>query len=527
MAEKETVLNKTRKVWLAKLKATAICYLGLVAMNVPATIRYVDLNCTNATPPFTNWPTAATNIQDAVDASIDGDEVVVTNGVYASGGRAVYGTMTNRVAIDKPLLVRSLNGPSVTFITGQPAPGTTTNGDGAIRCAYVGANAVLSGFTLTNGHTQTIEDSKAGSGGGAWCEPSGVVTNCTLSGNSASYLGGGGAFGGTLNNCTFTRNSANHGGGALAGTLNNCTLTGNSASAGGGGASGGTLSNCTLTSNSAWVGGGAAVGWLFNCTLIGNSASNSGGGAVGGRLNNCTLIGNSASNSAGGADGRFLANNLNNCIVYYNRANSDANYSGNGFVNSCTTPLPSGLGNITNEPLFMDTNGWSNLRLQSDSPCINAGNNAYVTNSTDLDGNPRIAGGKVDMGAYEFQGTGLSGFTGWLWQYGLRVDGTADSADSDGDTANNWREWIADTDPTNALSVLKMLSPASAELGVMVSWQSVNTRSYFLERATDVGTQPPFQILQSNITGQAGMTSYTDTNAINAGPYYYRVGIQP
>ncbi len=52
----------------------------------------------------------------------------------------------------------------------------------------------------------------------------------------------------------------------------------------------------------------------------------------------------------------------------------------------------------------MDTNGWSDLRLQATSPCINAGNNAYVTNSTDLVGRPRIVDSTVDLGAYEFQG---------------------------------------------------------------------------------------------------------------------------
>ena len=91
---------------------------------------------------------------------------------------------------------------------------------------------------------------------------------------------------------------------------------------------------------------------------------------------------------------------------------------------------------------------------------------------------------------------------------------------------NNWKEWRADTIPTNALSVLRMVNATNAGPGLNVTWQSVSTRSYWLERATNFGDVPPFQPIATNIAGASGTKTYTDASATNGGPYFYRVGVQ-
>jgi hypothetical protein len=211
--------------------------------------------------------------------------------------------------------------------------------------------------------------------------------------------------------------------------------------------------------------------------------------------------------------------------VYYNSSPISSNYY-HGFLNyCCTTPITNGPGNFTNEPLFIDmVNG--NFRLQSNSPCINSGKNIYAPAGFDLDGNPRIVGGTVDVGAYEFQSPGSVISYAWLQQYGLPLDGSIDNLDSDGDGVINRQEWLAGTNPTNAASVLQMFAPSNSVSGVTVSWQSVTNRTYLVQRSIDLTAQPAFSTVQSNIVGLAGITSFTDTTATNVDRFYYRVSVQ-
>ncbi len=501
-----------------------VVFWVLLNIHASATVLYVDLNSANPTPPFTNWATAATNIQDAVDAASAGDTILVTNGIYQTGGRVVYGATTNRVAVNKPVTVQSVNGPAVTIIQGHQVFGYIC-GDSAVRCVYLTNNTVLIGFTLSGGATRNSGDTgKEQSGGSIWCEDSSAtVSNCIINGNYA-YIDGGGIINGTINNSTIIGNAASKkgnyygtGGGAKGSILNNCVITGNNAFTGGG-VSGGTLYQCIINNNSVTAiitfqnpydyyftyGGGlyqcsatqckifnnSAMGYgggfyaydssstLNNCLVVGNSAIE-GGGAEGGILNNCTLVSNSGGSRGAGA----MFTTLNNCIAYYN---SSADCYGSALNYCCTRLLPTnGVGNFTNAPVFVNQVA-GNYRLQSNSPCINAGNNAYVVSSTDLDGRPRIAGGTVDTGTYEFQGAGMGEFIGWLQQYGLPTDGSADYADPDGDGMNNWQEWRTGTNPNNAASVLKMASASATNNppGLVVTWQSVIEINYLLQRAT-------------------------------------------
>jgi hypothetical protein len=542
--------------------------VDLGAYEFQSVVHYVRTNKHTPVFPYADWASSATNIQDALDAAAAGDYVVVSNGVYKTGGRAIYGAATNRVAVERAIVLQSLSGAAVTTIVGAVA--TNAALPAGIRCVYLASGAALNGFTLTNGGARASGDLvMEQSGGGIWCEDnSACVSNCVITGNFAAQQGGG-AFRGCLVNCVLTNNTAGSGGGGASNVFLNCRLALNSVSynaVNGGGAYCARLTNCVVVGNrapgnssvgggtydsllfgcgvsnnvagngggisygGAWnslissnravtAGGGAFLCLLNNCILKYNLAGN-GGGARGGTANNCTVTANTALASGGGAADA----NLNNSIIQFNSAPVSTNVAMGALSYCCTTPLPSsGWGNITNNPGFANAAG-GDFHLQGASACINSGNNATVATAYDFGGLPRIVGGTVDIGAYEYQAPTSVISYAYLQQYGLPSDGSADYADTDGDHANNWAEWQAGTDPTDAASALRLISVVPGPAGTSVRWQSVDTRPYFVQRATN-SAAGAFRTVATNIPGQEEFTTWLDKNATGTGRVFYRVGV--
>jgi len=354
----------------------------------------------------TSWATAKKTIQAGVDSASAGDTVWVSNGVYSSGGRAIQEyVLTNLVAIDKPITVESIAGAEATIIQA-----TGTSGTAPLRCAYVGDDAVLSGFTLTGGTTyewyEGYDYSNETSAAGAYCAPSAVVNHCILSNNASSWSGGA-VLGGTLKDCILTGNIGYDGGGAYQSTLNRCILQHNYAFMVGGGGSACELNQCLVCSNTAQFGGGGIHGGVANnCTVVGNhSIEDNGGGGFFCEMNNCIVFGNTV--------GLTWPNYYTNCTLR----------------SSCTVPDSGGTGNITNDPQFVDAAA-GDYRLARGSPCINAGNNGYVEETTDLDGNPRFIYGTVDMGAYEFRN--MTSYETWAAGITNGLTNATDCAAGDG-----------------------------------------------------------------------------------------------
>jgi len=320
------------------------------------------------------------------------------------------------------------------------------NSDNSYYVVIGANNAILDGFTITNGNANgedwpfgggmlnessspnvtncTFTANSAGNSGGGMCNiwsSSPTVTNCTFSGNSAGYGGGGmsnfSASSPVLINCIFNSNSAEWGGGMRnddsSPTMTNCTFSGNSAADNGGGGmrsddSSPTVINCIFTGNSAYNNSGGGMfnysysnAVVTNCAFSGNSAEYLGGGIYNDyssntAVTNCTFSGNISANGmvlACDSEEQSYPSTVTmaNCIIWngpawlWNNDNSAITIS----YSDVNAGWP-GTGNINADPLFMGTD---DFRLQANSPCIDAGNNNLVpADITDIDGDGNTTG---------------------------------------------------------------------------------------------------------------------------------------
>ena len=135
-------------------------------------------------------------------------------------------------------------------------------------------------------------------------------------------------------------------------------------------------------------------------------------------VTNCSFSFNITGGNGGGMYNLLGSSpTVTNCILWINLPTEMSNNGSAPTVSFSDVQhgLPAGTinggGNKYVDPLFVDADGADNLsgtadddlRLQTGSPCRDAGNNAAVPAgvTTDLGGNPRF-NNTVDMGAYEF-----------------------------------------------------------------------------------------------------------------------------
>lgn len=274
---------------------------------------------------------------------------------------------------------------------------------------------ILNATTITGGNSSN--------GGGIYNAGSLTLSDSTLTGNTATFAGGGILnYRGTL-------------------TLTNSTLSGNAAEIGGGGlynAHGAlTLTDSTVSTNTSTIKGGGLVNYhgtptVLNSTISGNAASRGGGiyndhGAL--TLTNSTVSGNAASGGGGGVynygtltlvhsliSGNTASNGQE--IYNYHRPINAANFNlfghsgetnAQAFSNftpgaSDLTATSNGtqataLAQILNPTLANNGGATKTHALVAGSPAIDA---AGATGpATDQHGTARPQGAAVDIGAFE------------------------------------------------------------------------------------------------------------------------------
>ncbi|CAE7746791.1 grlQ [Symbiodinium necroappetens] len=243
------------------------------------------------------------------------------------------------------------------------------------------------------------------------------ITGCDFRSNTTShptlFFGEGGAiyvwseFETVIRDCVFEGNESGTGGAIyvrIAGScrLVDCVMRGNTAGERGGGmyierAETCGLTNCLMENNSAGIRGGAMMCvQLSGFTFV--------------TMTSCTVVNNHAEDTGGIYESASLMF-VSNSVFWGNEEEQIHDTPGNSTIvvdSLIEGGLPTGMDILELDPRFVDEAG-GDFRLAPDSPAIDAGDmvNLPMDLTTDLAGDPRVVGGSVDLGAYEFQGAAL------------------------------------------------------------------------------------------------------------------------
>jgi parallel beta-helix repeat protein len=390
-------------------------------------------------------------IQEAIDAAVNGDTILVKPGRYVE----------NIDFLGKAIELLSEQGPEVTEIDGNSA------GSVAVFKTGEGAGTILSGFTVTkgkaafgggiycNGSSPTIsgniimDNSATSDGGGIFCNASHpAIKDNTISGNSADSRGGGielvAASNPVISWNVIDGNSAEYCGGGIccdggsAPEISCNTFTANTTPNFGAGILT-DLSTPKIVGNTfAWNTSSTSAGAIYchesSVTIAGNMIVNNLAKAFGGALiidgdSSSLLLNNTISENTGSFwgggllcwDGAIVT--ITNTIFWNNVASfgpeinldvwddpttvniSHSNVKGGQasvyIEKGCM--LNWGPGMIDADPLFVDP-ALEDFHLTFNSPCRGSGDDSAVPPDLldDFEGDPRIAYGTVDMGADEF-----------------------------------------------------------------------------------------------------------------------------